>query len=177
MLEAELAEVDAFLAEPKTLVGLMPAWGQSGYGREWQVRWGVADSLGIEQGDLCFTVDLKLEKPSIVLVFRKRPVYRLDMVAASETKPNPFGAKALGLPAMVTGSHTHPWTANREWVRVNGFGELPYRNPTPQALRTLEQALAQVADDINLTLTTDQRDCRLPRQASLFNGDSGRGGA
>ncbi len=49
-----------------------------------------------------------------------------------------------------------------------GFGELPHREADPKALKTLEQALAAISDDVNIELTSDQRDVRLPSQADLF---------
>lgn len=166
-MDAEVAEVDGWLAEQKTLAGAFPGWGNS-YGRDHTARWGIVDGDGIQRGELAFSSDRTLVHPSIVVMMGKRMVFRLDLVPETECEPNDFGGQALKLPGMVCGSHTHSWVHNREWVRVHGFGELPYREPTPKALKTLEQALAAVADAVNIDLTTDQRDCRLPADRDLF---------
>ncbi len=165
--DAEIAEIDAFLAEEKHLDGPPPLWTQS-YGRDWTLRWGLVDPAGVQRGELAFTIDARLEKPSVVLLTQRRLIHRLDLVPDVECKDNPYGALVMGLPPQVCGSHEHPWDVNREWVRVNGFGELPFRRPTSRALRSIDQMLATVCDAANVQLTTGQRDLRLPDQGELF---------
>jgi hypothetical protein len=165
-MDEEIAAIEAWLAEDKTLVGVFPGWGRA-YGRDYTSRWGIADSIGVQRAELAITCDRRLLKPTICVIMERRLVFRLDIVPEGETEPNPMDAMKFGLPGLVTGSHTHPWVHNREWIRMNGFGELPYREPAPR-VRTLEQGLAATADAVNLTLTSDQRDCRLPEEPGLF---------
>ncbi len=166
-MDAEIAAVDEWLADEKTLSGPFPGWGKS-YGRDHTSRWGIVDSIRTQRGELAITCDRALIKPTICVLMERKLVFRLDIVPENESEPNDFGALAFGLPGMVKGSHIHSWVHNREWVKVHGFGELPIREPTPKALKTLEQALATTADVVGITLTTEQRDCRLPAERDLF---------
>ena len=78
MHEAEITEIEAFLIEYKTLSGFKPPWFQN-YGSDWQVRWGILDSLEIGRTELCVTVDSKLEDPSIIAFCRRILAYRIDL--------------------------------------------------------------------------------------------------
>lgn len=169
MYDAEVAEVDAFLAEYKTLDDLPPEWTQQ-YGREWQVRWGITNSIGVQVGELCLSLNEKLERPSISALYQRNLIYRLDIVPASECKPNDFGARHHGLAPLVCGPHTHPWPANKEYVRLNGFGRLPYRKPIEGTAVTIDHAIAIAASDLGIDVKGHQRECPLPRQPSLFPG-------
>lgn len=169
MYDVEVAEVDAFLAEYKTLDGFPPEWTQQ-HGRDWQVRWGIANSIGVQHGELCLSLNGNLERPSISALYQRRLIYRLDIVPDTECKPNDFGARFYGLPALICGPHTHPWPENREYVRLNGFRELPYRKPVEGTAMTIDQAIAIVASDLGIDVKGDQRECPLPRQPSLFPG-------
>lgn len=167
MFDAEVDEVEAFLADYKTLEGFPPEWTQQ-HGRDWQVRWGIADKNHIQVGELCLSVSATLQRPSIAAMFQRKLIYRLDIVPEDECKPNAFSAYGLGLPAKVCGPHTHPWPENREYVRLNGFGVLPHRKPIEGTAVTLEHALAITAQDLGITVTGEQRECPLPPQGSLF---------
>lgn len=166
-MDVDIAAVDAWLAERKTLSGAFPGWGRV-YGRDHTARWGIIDSIGVQSGELAFSVDRTLVHPTIAAIMNQKLVYRIDLVPEAECKPNHFSGRALGLPGTVCGSHFHRWEHNRDYVSVHGFGELPLRDPTPRALKTLEQALAALCDALNIELTSDQRDVRLPSQADLF---------
>ncbi len=166
-MNLEIAAVDEWLADLKTLSGPFPGWGRA-YGRDYKARWGIIDSIGIQSGELSITVDRALMRPSIAVVMNQKMVYRLDIVPESECKANLFSGVALGLQGTVCGPHFHTWKHNRDWVAKEGFGELPHREAAPKALKTLEQALAAISDDVNIELTSDQRDVRLPSQADLF---------
>jgi len=171
MHEIEIAEVDSFILADKTLDGLMPAWRKT-YAADWQIRWGILDELGILRAELCLSVDAKLEKPTIVPLFKRRLIYRFDLVSIGECKPNPPDAWQHGLPPSVCGPHTHPWSVNREHVKNNGFRDLPYRSPVSVAAKTLEHALGTAAKDLNLSVTSDQRDVKPPSQAAFLLGRS-----
>ena len=168
MRDVEIAEIERFLLEGKTLNGNAPTWQENSYKNMWQFRWGVLDSIGAEYAELCFTTNQRQDEFSISLIIRKRMVYRIDVIPTDAPKPNPPDADKFELPGIVCGSHTHPWNENKEYCRINGFCGLPYRKPTPTALFALPQALAHIADETNVTLTTMQRDVRLPDQGGFF---------
>jgi hypothetical protein len=170
MFDAEVAEVDAFLAEYKTLTGFPPEWTQQ-FGRDWQVRWGIENSIGVQVGELCLGLNEKFERPSVSALYQRRLIYRLDVVPAEECKPNDFGARAYDLPPWVCGPHTHPWPENKEYVRLKGFGTLPFRKPIEGTAVTIDHAIAIAASDLGIDVRGDQRECPLPRQPSLFPGN------
>lgn len=166
-MDAELAAVDEWLAEAKTLSGSFPGWGRV-YARDHTARWGIIDSIGVQSGELAFSVERALTHPSIAVIMNQKLVYRLDLAPEAECKTNHYLGRALGLEGTVCGSHFHRWVHNRDYVSKHGFGHLPIREATPKALKTLEQALAAICDAVNIELTSDQRDVRLPSQADLF---------
>ena len=167
--DLEISEVEAFLAEAKTLDGGEPLWVKSSRPDELQATWGISDSAGVSRGELRFRCpSLYRDDPSVSLIYRRRLIWRIDIVAPQAWKPNPPEAAMLELPPIVTGTHGHRWTDNREHVRINGFGELPFRCQLSPAIRKLPQAIAALADEINLTLGPDQRGFDVPPRASLF---------
>jgi len=169
--DSEVEEVDAFLAEPKTLVDEQPTWTKSARPGEMQATWGILESGSVSRAELRFRFSPAFRtEPSISVLLRpKRPIWRIDLVAPQSWKPNPLGAERYDLPPMVYGPHSHAWPDNREHVRVNGFGPLPFRRPLPAAIRRLPQALAALANDINLTLGPDQRGFDVPPKDDLFD--------
>jgi hypothetical protein len=165
--EADLLEIDAFLASNKSLIGPCPEWNRQ-RGHEWQRRWPCADDAGVIHGALAMTCRVDRSKPSFLLIHRRRLIYRLDLVPASESKSNPFGARVLGLPARIIGSHEHSWSANREWIRLNGFGELPYREPISEPSPAFARGFEIAVATLNIALAPGQRDVALPDQGELF---------
>jgi hypothetical protein len=95
-------------------------------------------------------------------------VWRVDLIDGVVIKYNPPSAEALGLPAKIDGSHEHRWDDNRSLIASGGDWTLPIRRPTKPQLRRLPQALAALADSINLTLGHEQRDFDIPPADSLF---------
>ncbi len=169
MADPTIEEVDQFVREFKTLAGFMPAEWIQHHGWSWSVRWGVLDALQVQQAELVFEINPALTKPSITMIFRKQPIYRVDIVPMSECKWNDWGALELGLPARVCGSHTHGWNDNRLFIASNGFGELPFRRPVDVADTKFIRALEIVAKDLNIHVDPAQRvGCEPPRQAALF---------
>jgi hypothetical protein len=168
--DPDIAEIDAFLADPKTLDGAEPLWRSASRPDELQATWGIVESSGISRAELRFRCPtLNRAEPSISLIFRRKAVWRVDLVASHSWKPNPIGADKLGLPPLVYGAHAHTWQDNREYIRRNGFGPIPYRRPLPISIKRLPQALAAFADEINLTLANDQRGFDVPPRKGLFD--------
>lgn len=168
MAAPSVQDVDAFVSEYKTLSGFLPEWGQH-HGWDWSTRWGIVDAQGRQEAELVFSINAALDRPSISAIFRRCPIYRVDIVPMDEIKTNDYGAKAQGLPAVVQGPHTHPWTENRGFVEANGFGELPYRKPIDIADTLFIRALEVAAGDLNIHVEPSQRvGCEPPKQAGLF---------
>lgn len=168
MYDGDVAEVDAFVGSHKSLDGLMPTWEQQIRGK-WHVRWAIIDALGVQRGELSITCDSDHSHPTICCVYNQRLIYRLDIVPNSECKPNPFGASSLGLPKNVCGPHIHGWNENKEYVRINGLNNLPFRRPIKGLAQTLRDGLGWVAQQLDITVTGQQRDgCDLPPQGALL---------
>lgn len=165
----DIAEIDTFMAEAKSLLGPPPPWQEGTRKGELSASWPIADSLGIARSELRFRCTQQQKQfPSVSVIYRQHLVYRLDMVPAEECKPNPLGAIAFGLPPSVCGPHCHAWPDNRDYVHSVGFGHMPYRRPIQPQVRRLPQALLWLADDINLTIGPDQRGFDVPAQNDLF---------
>ena len=168
MADPTLDEVDAFIAGYKTLDGFLPAEWRQLRGWDWENRWGVLDVQGRQLGELVFSINASLTSPTISAIYRKKLIYRVDIVPMDEEKHNDYGAKALGLPAIVRGPHTHPWPENRKFVELNGFGEIPYRKPVDIIDVQFIRALEVVANDLNIHIEPRQRECEPPKQTGLF---------
>lgn len=165
----DVAEIDAFIAEPKTLLGPPPAWQQSSRVRDMEAKWQVEDSLGIIRAHLRFRfIKTEREYPSLSLIFQNTPIWRVDLRPESSWKPNPPVAAKLNLPAHVQGSHSHGWDHNRAYCLSQKAIQLPIRSPLPAKIRKLPQALMWLAGHVNLTIKPDQRDFDVPPKSDLF---------
>jgi hypothetical protein len=108
-------------------------------------------------------------RPSVSLIFRNNPVWRIDIDAAANAHWNPYWAHSLGLDPVVRGPHAHERRDNRGHV-LNIFPEwdMPCKRPIPKSIRRLSQALPWFATRINLELKPEQRGFDVPPQAELF---------
>ena len=172
--QSRLAEVqlaDAFMNAPKSLDGAPPVWGSGAWGGEYATSWNVLDGDGAPAASLRFTA--KKSDPSIVsinLIWRNRPLWRVDVEPPITSHANPPDAWSLGLPAAVMGTHSHPWDANRAHVLAQiEQWDLPYRRQAPIAVRRLEQALLWFGDQIGITIDPDQRGFDGPTKSDLFD--------
>ena len=171
MRNSEVAAVDAFLSDRKQLRGGPPTWQQSEHRvRELHAVWGIQDSLGIERAQLrfrCYSNNRLF--PSVSLIFRSKPIWRIDIVPMDECKFNPPWARRLGLPATVCGPHGHEWRDNREHIlREYTTWDIPCRRPLPLNVRRLTQVIPWFAEQIALDLHPDQRGFDVPPQSDLF---------
>lgn len=166
MNDAECQQIDQFIAQFKTLEGLMPPW-KNYQQRDFQSHWAILDENEIQYGELKVISDRWAKNMTIVAVHQQRMFYRLDIVPKLEMHPNPFGADALGLPLEVTGPHIHGWSENRDYVRVNGFSRLPYRRQIAGDVQLIADALHWVVKDLNITVTGEQRVVELPDKVLL----------
>jgi hypothetical protein len=171
MRNSEVNAVDLFLSEPKRLRGGSPQWQQSEHRpRELHAVWLIEDSLGIERAQLRFRcASNNRQNPSISLIFRSKPIWRVDLVPPSECKYNPPWARALGLPATVCGPHGHEWEDNRGHIlKDHTTWDIPCRRPLPTNIRRLAQVLPWFASRISLDLLPEQRGFDVPAQTDLF---------
>jgi hypothetical protein len=107
----DIDEVDAFLEEAKGLQGVFGEWRPSSRPGELEHIWLIEDALHIVRAQLRFRVSrISKAYPSVSLVFRNSPVWRIDLVPADVCHLNPLGSDRLGLPPRVCGSHCHSWT-------------------------------------------------------------------
>ena len=164
----EVAAVDEFLEASKGLQGPPPIWG-SGFAGERHAIWNIQESSGVVRAHLRFRFPVTHRtSPSISVIVRNRMVWRIDLIDGIVIKLNPPSAHALGLPAVITGSHEHRWDDNRPLIAAGGPWELPIRRPTHAQLRRLPQALPVIAASIKLDILPDQRDFDVPPASTLF---------
>lgn len=178
MSEAQVAEVDAYVEAFKQFEGYMPEWqAVSGRGRDWQTRWPILDANGGSSGFVCFECDAAFAKVGISVIYRRKPIWRLDKIRETERKENPLPVRkyAPHLPREFHGSHVHAWDDHRLWVQDQGLGELPFRRPLEEQLVSFEQAFDIVAKATNLTVSPSQRGIALPAQSGLFPYGQGGG--
>ncbi len=166
MRESACAEVDMFIGNHKTLVDFLPPWTEA-FGNHYQSRWGIEDSLGVERGELCLTVERDFKHQSIVCLLGGRLIYRLCVAPEDECKSNWHTAHRLGLPSIVCGTHTHGWPENRAYVSHEGFGRMPVRKKVAGEVVTLADAIHWAANDLNIHIEGRQLDFPMPDR-SLF---------
>jgi len=168
--EADVADVDRFLAEQKVLSIPVPSWTPSNRPNELQAIWPIEDDIGIRRGELRFRVHrLRTDSPSVSVIFRGNSIARLDVVPLGECKMNPPWAYILGLPPEACGPHIHSWADNREHVQRSQVWELPARRPVEHGLRRVPQMLPWIADSAGISLTPEQRDFVAPGRTELFD--------
>jgi len=164
----DVALADEFFEDTKSLDGSAPEFGskknKSDKARIWEAVWPIANSAGIvESGQLRVNHVPASDKPfSICLIFRRQCIFRLDFVSPTICHSNPYWAATYNLPATVCGPHYHPWNSNREEVLRGQLWGLPFRLPLPTRIRRFNQALPWMAAEVNLSLTTEQREFDLP---------------
>lgn len=166
----EVQAADAFLAEPKRLQGAPPTWVTSERDKELTARWLVEDSLGAVIAHLRFKCPRRYRAfPSVSVIFRGQPLWRIDLVPPDEMKLNPPCAAAKGLPAQILGSHCHGWPDNREYVLESPIWDLPCRRPVQVQLRRLTNVVPWLCHEINLSLTHEQHGFDVPPRSDLFD--------
>jgi hypothetical protein len=165
----DIAEIDIFLEDKKHLLGPAPEWQQSSRIRDMEASWQVEDSVGIVRAHVRFRfLKTDREHPSLSLIFQNAPIWRVDLRPPESWKTNPPAARAMGLPAIVKGSHSHGWQDHRAYCMTQRAIQLPFRRPLPAKIRKLPQALIWLAEQVNLTIGPDQRDFDVPPKSDLF---------
>ncbi|ESX55706.1 hypothetical protein NLY43_23900 [Mesorhizobium sp. C416B] len=162
----ELNQVNDFLAGAKSLQGGPPEWTDSTRIGDKEAKWPIEDDIGIVRAHLRFRFRFP-EYPSMSLIFRGQPIWRVDVAQPDECKPNPHDAGKFNLPPRVCGVHEHAWYDNVDAVRNSGWGGLPYRRPINVQVRKLPQVLADFCGRVNLTLSHDQRSFDVPAQRTM----------
>lgn len=165
-----LAEIDAFLAETKTLHGDLPQWGPSSRPRDLQAAWPLADSAGVIRAEIrCRCERNDRTAISLSVIYRGQPIWRVDLEAPSVRHTNPPWAALVGRPPVIYGSHSHAWPDNVEHLRgMPPEWDLPCRRSLPVAIRRLPQLLPWFADAVHINLAPQHRAFDVPPQADLF---------
>jgi hypothetical protein len=165
---ADLDAVDAFLLMAKALDGPPPIWRVGSWGGEYTASWNVLDDTGSPVAQLrCTSRQANTSVAAMNLIYRGNPIWRVDVDDPSVCHDNPHNAYLQNLPPIVCGPHEHAWPINRDHLMTQDAWTLPYRRQV--AVRRLAQALPLLADQINLTLTPEQRTFDGPTRADLFD--------
>jgi hypothetical protein len=164
--QSDVEAVDSFLAAGKRLGGEAPEFGPTNFSRKGAyencARWPLVDELGIAIGAEFLFVARARGEHSVSVLWRQRPICRLDIVASNECKSNPYFARDFNLPARVCGSHFHAWEHSRAHILSQHGWELPCREPLPPQIRRFEQAWLWLADRLHLVLSVEERSFELP---------------
>lgn len=164
--EEDILEIDKFLSSQKTLTIEMPIWTRSSRPNEHEARWPIENESGISIAHVIFRFNNN-GQISISLIFRNKPIWRLDIVDENESKPNPPDAHFYDLPSVIVGNHEHQWKDNKEFIRINGLGKLPYRRPLQPQIRQFRQAMGHFMDEINVETDRNTWQFDLPSEQSL----------
>lgn len=163
--------VDDFLVMDKRAVAPVPDWIASSWPREMQAVWRIQEASGIERAHLRFRCkSSQRQNPSVSVIFRDQPIWRIDLAPQSETKPNPHWGHRIGVPATVCGAHEHAWPDNRDYVLTSDVWGLPCRRPLPPRIRRLSQAIPWLAEKLQLELCPGWHEFDVPPQTDLFPG-------
>ncbi|THD43880.1 MAG: hypothetical protein E7774_11895 [Bradyrhizobium sp.] len=164
--QTEVEAVDRLLLGDKRLSGAAPEFGPTNFNRRGRyencARWPLVDDIGVANGAEFLFVARAAGEHSISVLWRQRPIYRLDIVGREECKPNPHFSQGLGLPSRVCGPHVHTWENNRAHVLSQTVWDLPCREPLPPQVRRFDQAWLWLAGRLNVVLTSEERVFQLP---------------
>lgn len=164
----DVSDVETFLAIEKYLSGPPPVWRKPRWGGEYTALWTMTDLAGEELAALKCTAQItNTAVAGLNLIYKSRPIWRVHIDVDSACHDNPHFAERLGIPGKVCGPHEHAWPINRDHILAQDVWELPCRRSLP--VKRLGVALAHLADQINLTLTPDQRGFEGPTRSDLFD--------
>ena len=164
----ELDAVDAFLLMAKSLDGPPPVWRVGSWGGEYTASWNVLDDTDSPVAQIrCTARQTNTSVASMSLIYKGNPIWRVDIDEATMCHDNPHDGHLQHLNPMVCGPHEHAWPINRGHLMSQDAWTLPYRRQV--SVRRLSQALPLLADQVNLTLTPEQRNFDGPTRADLFD--------
>lgn len=166
----DIRTIEAFLASDKRLKGSLPEWRPSSRKGDMEATWDIIEEHGIERAHLRFRCAVAhRDRPSISLIFRNMPAWRIDIVPADECKFNPPWCAQQGLPATVCGPHEHRWDDNLKYLAGGGPWSLPARRPLQPQVRRVPQIMPWFCSVIRLSFDPDQRGFDVPPQTDLFS--------
>ncbi|MBW7921988.1 MAG: hypothetical protein H3C51_07795 [Rubellimicrobium sp.] len=165
-------EADVFLAARKHLDGPQPVWRQNGQLDRLDASWPIHEESGISRAYLAFRVNrISSGAPSVSLIFRQKPLCRVDIMLPDEEDVNPLQAGALGLPGVVRGTHIHRWRNNRDYVLdvlPPDEWEIPIKDEVSRATQTLSHAVAMICNECEIDFTPEQREVTVPARERLL---------
>lgn len=166
------AEVDAYLEACKRLKDPQPVWRENGQFDRLDAKWVIEEESGLSRGYLAFRVNrISTGEPSVTLVFQARPICRIDIKPPDDSDGNPPQARALGLPAQVSGPHIHRWAHNRRYVLdalPPDEWDIPIKEEISRSTQTLGHILAMICAECGIDFTPEQRDMHLPARERLI---------
>ncbi|MDB2391089.1 hypothetical protein N9X12_07720 [Alphaproteobacteria bacterium] len=164
--EEDILEIDEFLLRQKTLSIETPNWTESSRPNEYEARWPLEDNSGVLIAHVIFRFNYN-GQISISLIFRNKPIWRIDIVDEFESKPNPPDAHIYDLPAEIVGNHEHQWNDNKEYIKQNGLGSLPYRRSLKPQIRQFQHAMPHFMNAVNVETDANTWKFDLPREQQL----------
>jgi hypothetical protein len=165
-------EIDEFLISSKQLLGTQPVWRQNGSSDRLDGSWVIEENEGISRAYLSFRLNrVSTAEPSVSLIFKKKPVCRVDIKSAEESDGNPIQAHKFGLPGQVYGPHIHRWDYNREYVLQAlppDEWQIPIKEEISPSTQTLGHILAMICSQCKIDFSPEQRHVTLPARERLI---------
>lgn len=163
-----LAEVDAFMAAPKILLGAdRPSWQPGRQHNELVIKLPLEVAGEQEAGNFLYVAS-EPNSPSLTfrigILFRDRMMCRLDFEEGIH--PNTWGCPIEVLPPFVEGPHWHAWEINRHLVKSLVLYE-KLRNARPFAtIKRFDAALRWYCGERKIQLGA--HGIELPTRTRLF---------
>jgi len=165
-------EIDDFLTTPKWLSGAQPIWRQNGSFDRLDGSWVIDEAGGVSRSHLAFRLNrVSTGEPSVTLVFKGKPVCRVDIKPIDDSDGNPIQARKFDLPGQVYGPHIHRWEYNREYVLEAlppDDWQIPIKEQISPLTQTLGHILAMICTQCEIEFTPEQRDVTLPTRELLI---------
>lgn len=165
-------EIDRFLISPKRLMGAQPIWRQNGTSDRLDGSWLIEEDEGISRAYLAFRLNrISTDEPSVSLIFKKKPVCRVDIKSIDDSDGNPIQAQKFGLPGQVYGPHIHRWDYNRGYV-IDALPpdewQIPIKEEISRSTQTLGHTLAIICSQCEIEFSPEQRHVTLPARKRLI---------
>jgi hypothetical protein len=165
-------EIDDFLTTQKWLFGAQPIWRQNGSFDRLDGRWVINEAGDVSRAYLAFRLNrVSTNEPSVTLVFRGKPICRVDIKPIEDSDGNPPQARKFDLPGQVYGPHIHRWDYNREYVLKAlppNEWDIPIKQQISPSTQTLGHILAMICTQCEIEFTPEQRDVTPPTRELLI---------
>lgn len=154
-------KIRAFLVAEKTLGNQIPFWTRSAYPDELSAKLPIICEGASCDARLVFRLDMNLPKsPSVSLIYRDKPVCRVDVLPKYISDKNPPEASRFNLPEIISGPHIHPWKYNEFYVLDHlpaNEWHIPIKIAISARTRTPGQILACICHHCRIAFVSEQR--------------------